>query len=73
MTKAELQEIINDNTTKKGRLFDHVIELLIFASLIGYALETLPNNPPAMQSTLKWVERIAVFLFTIEYLRFSFS
>lgn len=66
--RAELREIIDNNTTKKGRIFDFVIEFLIFASLIAYAIETLPDNSPRTQLILHWIETVSVILFTIEYI-----
>lgn len=67
MTKDELRNIVDDNTTKKGHIFDYVVEILIFVSLAGYALETLPNISPTMHSILKWIETVSVLLFTVEY------
>ncbi len=68
MTRAELRKIVDDNTTKKGRVFDHIVQVLIFVSLFGYALGTLPDLSSQTQSILKWIENICVVLFTIEYL-----
>lgn len=68
MTRAQLRKIVDDNTTKKGRIFDYIIEILIFLSLAGYALETLPENSARTRSILKGIERAAVIFFTIEYI-----
>lgn len=68
MTRAELRDIVDNNSTKKGRIFDYIVEILIFVSLTGYALETLPDNSPATKSFLKNVEVVAAVFFTIEYL-----
>ncbi len=68
MTKSELRKIVDDNTTEKGKIFDYTVQILIFVSLIGYALETLPNNSAMMKSTLRWIEIICVIFFTIEYI-----
>lgn len=68
MDKDELRKIVDDNTTKKGRIFDRVVEVLIFTSLIGYALDTLPDNSPRFTAVLKWIELVTVLLFTVEYL-----
>lgn len=65
--KDELRQIIDNNTTKNGRIFDYVIQVLIFVSLTAYALETLPNNSSTTQLALKWIETVCVILFTIEY------
>lgn len=68
MTKEELGNIVNDNTTKKGRVFDQVIQALILISLVSYALETLPNISEQARNILRWIERISIVIFTIEYL-----
>lgn len=68
MTKAELRDIVDNNTTTKGRIFDYCVQFLILISLVGFALETLPDNSQAMKSTLRWIETICVILFSIEYL-----
>lgn len=67
MNRAKLGHIVNDNTTRKGRIFDYVIEFLIFASLAAYAVETLPGNSPELKLFLQRVETVSVTIFTIEY------
>lgn len=67
MSKKELRKIIDDNQTKKGHIFDYVVQFLIFISLIGFALETLPDNSPLMIAILRWIETVCVILFSIEY------
>lgn len=66
--KEQLRNIVDGNTTKYGRTFDYVIEFLILASLIAYAIETLPNNPPTLQIALKRIETVSVVLFSLEYM-----
>lgn len=65
--RTKLRKIVDDNTTKKGRIFDYVIEILIFTSLIAYAIETLPHNSPRTQLILSWIEKVSVIIFTVEY------
>src|SRR5690554_621095 len=65
--RAKLRNIIEDNTTKKGRIFDYIIEFLIFISLAAYAIETLPDNSATTQLILNWIETVSVIIFTIEY------
>lgn len=67
MTKDYLRKIIDGNTTKKGRIFDYIVEILIFISLVGFALETLPNNSVQTIFILRCIEVGSVVLFTIEY------
>ena len=38
-----LREIVQETNTRAGLLFDLSIQLLIFMSLIGFAVETLPT------------------------------
>ncbi len=42
--KEKLRNIIEDNTSKKGKIFDYFIQILILLSLIAFTIETLPNN-----------------------------
>ncbi|RQP14552.1 MAG: ion transporter [Chryseobacterium sp.] len=62
-----MDRIINDNTTRKGRIFDYGVQLLIFISLTAYAIETLPDNTPRVRAVLKTIELVSAVLFTIEY------
>lgn len=68
MRKAELRKIVDDNTTEKGRIFDYIIQVLIIVSLIGYALETLPDISTGFREILRWIEIVSVILFSIEYI-----
>lgn len=67
MTRSELEQIVNNNTTPKGKLFDYSVQVLILISLIGYALETLPDLSSTQRLVLKWIEYVSVILFSIEY------
>lgn len=68
MTRGELRNIINNNTSRKGKIFDYTVQILILISLIGYALETLPDLAPEYRRILRIIEYICVILFSIEYL-----
>jgi voltage-gated potassium channel len=59
---------VEDNTTKKGRFFDYIIQLLIFLSLISFSVETLPNIPEKASVALRYFEVFSVLIFSIEYL-----
>ncbi|MDA7693915.1 ion transporter [Flavobacteriaceae bacterium] len=59
---------MEDNTTKKGRFFDYIIQLLIFLSLISFSVETLPNIPEKASVALRYFEVFSVLIFSIEYL-----
>lgn len=66
--RAALRRIVEDNTTRKGQIFDYTVQILIFGSLIAYAIETLPGNPPGVRAVLKSIEVVSAVLFTVEYL-----
>lgn len=66
--RVNLHKIVDDNTTKKGRIFDYIVQILIFSSLIGYAIETVPTISETTRTVLKWIEIIATLIFSVEYL-----
>lgn len=66
--KNKLRLIIEDNTTKKGKVFDYFIQTLILLSLAAYAIETLPNNSIFTVQLLTAFEYLCILIFSIEYL-----
>lgn len=66
--RDKLRDIIDDNTTLKGRIFDYIIQLLILTSLIAYAIETVPDNSAQTKQILKWIEVVSIIIFSIEYI-----
>ncbi len=64
----KLKEIVENNETKAGRIFDLVIQTLIVISLISFTVETTPNLSPQLQYILYLVEVFSVAVFTVEYL-----
>ena len=46
--KDKLYILVEDHESPQGRVFDYSIQALILLSLLAFALETLPNNSPAM-------------------------
>lgn len=66
--KNYLRKIVEDNTTKKGRYFDYVIQLLIVLSLVSFSLETLPDLQDKLRVWLQYFEVFSVLIFTVEYL-----
>lgn len=66
--RRKLRSIIDDNTSKKGKVFDYFVQSLILLSLVAFSLETLPNNTESLTSFLQILERIIVIVFTIEYI-----
>lgn len=63
-----LWNILEDNTTRKGRIFDYIIQGLIMLSLIGFAVETLPNLSQQTRNFLSLFELFCVVVFTAEYI-----
>jgi voltage-gated potassium channel len=66
--KKKLRKIIEDNTSKKGRVFDYCIQILILLSLVSFTIETLPNNSKETIEIFNNFEFICVIFFSIEYL-----
>jgi len=66
--KEKLRIIVEDNTSKKGKVFDYIIQILILLSLITFTIETLPGNTELTINLLKYVELVCVIIFSIEYL-----
>lgn len=66
--KEKLRIIIEDNTSKKGKLFDYFIQLLIFLSLIAFSVETVPGNSKNTIYILRIFQIFCLFIFTLEYL-----
>ena len=66
--KEKLKITVEDNQTKRGRIFDLFIQSLIVLSLIAFSVETLPNLGPGIEKFLKVFDVFTVVVFTIEYL-----
>ncbi|MBK8946451.1 MAG: ion transporter [Ignavibacteriae bacterium] len=64
----QLKNIVENNETKSGRIFDFVIQFLIIISLISFTIETIPNLSNQTIFWLNLIEIICVTIFTIEYL-----
>jgi voltage-gated potassium channel len=80
---ATLRRIIEQHDTRRGLIFDLVIQFLILVSLVTFSIETLPNLSPTAKRWLYIVEVVTVIIFTAEYVlrlwvadhkrRFAFS
>lgn len=66
--KEKLRIIIEENTNKKGRIFDYFIQFLILISLTSFSIETLPDNSENVKNILSFVEIFCVVIFSIEYI-----
>lgn len=63
-----LKRIVEQTDTPLGRAFDLTAQTLIVLSLVGFAVETLPNVPGWLLPILRVGEVVIVLLFTAEYL-----
>lgn len=63
-----LKQIIEQNDTPAGRIFDLFIQALIVLSLVSFSLETMPNLRPATLQLLHAIEVGCIAVFTGEYL-----
>ncbi len=62
-----LKEIIENNSTPKGKLFDYFIQALIVLSLISLSIETLPDLSSSTREFLYKFEVACIIIFSIEY------
>lgn len=64
----KLKEIIENDNTRLGRIFDLSIQGLIVLSLIMFCLETLPDLSEQTRYWFRVAETATVLVFTAEYL-----
>ena len=65
--EERIRKIVEDNSSRKGKLFDYFIQVLILLSLVAFAISTLPNNTKETIRILNVFEITCVAIFTIEY------
>ena len=65
---SKIRNVVEDNTSKSGKIFDNIIQFLILLSLIAFSIETLPNNSPELIKFLYEFEIFCISVFSIEYL-----
>ena len=68
MNISKIRSIVDDNSTKSGKLFDYVIQILIILSLFAFAAETLPDNSSEFINFLHGFEILCIVVFSLEYL-----
>ena len=66
--RDKIRSIVEDNTSKSGKIFDYSIQILILVSLISFSIETLPNNSETTIAILNLIEIFCVIIFSIEYI-----
>ena len=71
---TSLKQIVEETDTRMGKVFDLTIQILIVASAVSFAIETLPGLSSTTTRLLAISEAVIIGLFTAEYLlRFYFS
>lgn len=63
-----LKSVIEDTTTKAGRIFDICIQVLIFSSLVTFSVGTIPDLSEKSRTFLRIFEIITVLIFSVEYI-----
>ena len=66
--KNKIKNIIENQDSKIGYLFDIVIQFFIILSIIAFSIETLPDLTPQFISYLNIIELVIIYVFTVEYL-----
>jgi len=66
--KQHLYKIVIDDTSKRGRIFDIFIQILIILSVLTFSIETIPNLSKDFRDVLHLFEVFAICIFTIEYI-----
>lgn len=64
----QIKQIIENNDTVPGKVFDLFIQALIILSLVSFSIETLPDLSENAKLILRITETITVIIFSIEYL-----
>lgn len=65
---AGLKRIVEDSSTRAGKVFDLSIQFLIVLSLVSFAVETLPGLDTGLRTYLGIAEAVIVIIFSLEYL-----
>ena len=63
-----IKQIVEQNDSLSGTLFDGAIQLLIVLSLVAFSIETIPDLSSRTYRRLHFFEIATVAIFTIEYL-----
>ena len=65
---TSLKQIVEETDTRMGKIFDLTIQILIVASAVRFAIETLPGLSSTTARLLAISEALIIGLFTAEYL-----
>jgi voltage-gated potassium channel len=63
-----LRKVVEETNTRSGLVFDLSIQVLIVASIVIFALETLPDLNNRTVMILSILEAVCITVFTLEYL-----
>ena len=65
--KEKLRLLLEDVSTRQGRVFAIFIQVLIVISIITFSVDTMPNISLSTKRLLGYIELFCVIVFTIEY------
>jgi voltage-gated potassium channel len=68
ISMPRLKQVIEQNDTPHGRVFDLFIQLLVVLSLVSFSIETLPSLSKSAQLWCRRFDVFSVVVFSIEYL-----
>lgn len=72
--RDKIERMLNDTDYLPGRIFSHLVHILIVVSLIEFSFSTLPDISIQAIEILRLVETCIVAVFTVEYvLRIAFA
>lgn len=63
-----LKDLVNNPSSKNGRVFAIIIQCLIIISIITFSIETIPDLKPQTKHILESIEVFCIIIFTLEYL-----
>ena len=65
--REKLKSIVEDNTSKGGRIFDIVIQFFILTSLAAVCVETIPHLSDRTRELFRGFEIFTIVIFSVEY------
>lgn len=68
MNRSTIKRLVDDQSTREGRVFDLAVQAAIVVWLVAYCIDTLPDLDPAYRAILQGIEVVVTLLFTAEYL-----
>jgi voltage-gated potassium channel len=65
--KDFLENLMNNYSSKNGKIFSFLVQGLILLSIITFSIDTLPSLSKEFKKTLSVIELVTVVFFTVEY------